>query len=128
MGSRSGIKAGNDNGLAIIAGAVGATILDFLWISNRLPGYNSKLGTVGSTTTGRRVPITMGDYAQLGLSSVLGMYGFMKGGRGSRIPAFSYGMALTQVITKFILPTANIARYVIYDIDDSGNLVPTARR
>jgi hypothetical protein len=123
-----GVRAGNDNFLAMIAGGVAATLLDFFWISNKFTGYNQKIGTVGSTATGRRVPISVADYAQLGFSTLLGTYGFLRAGSGSRIPAFSFGMAVTQVMTKFILPTANVARYIVYDIDDNGNLVTRLNR
>lgn len=122
-----GVKAGNDNGVAIIAGSVAAAILDYFWLSYKGPGYNQPMGYV-SSKAGRKVPITMSDYAQLGFSTILGTYGFMRGGARSRIPAFSFGMAFTQVLTKFILPTANVARYVVFDVDANGNLVPSAGR
>ena len=123
-----GGRAGNDNFLAMIAGGVAAALLDFFWISNKFTGYNQKIGSVSSQSTSRKVPITVADYAQLGFSTVLGTYGFLRGGSGSRIPAFSFGMAFTQVLTKFILPTANVARYIVYDIDDNGNLTTSLRR
>lgn len=119
-------RAGNDNGLAIIAGSVAAAIFDYFWLSYKGPGYNQAIGYV-SSKAGRKVPITLSDYGQMGFSTVLGTYGFMRGGPRSRIPAFAFGMAFTQVLTKFILPASNIARYVVFDVDDSGNLVPSRR-
>ena len=119
-----GGKRGNDNGLAIIAGSVAAAIMDYFWNTTHLYGYNDKIGTI-SSKGGKKVGITAADYAQVGLSTILGMYGFMKGGAGSRIPAFAFGMATAQIITKFVFPTAGVARYIIYDVDAEGRLVPT---
>jgi hypothetical protein len=118
-----GKRAGNDNFVAMIAGGVSAVLLDYMWSSSKLFGYNDAIGYVTSKA-GRKVKVTGADYGQLGLSTVLGAYGFLRGGSGSRIPAFAYGMGITQIITKFVFPAANVPRYVVYDIDPSGALRP----
>jgi hypothetical protein len=119
-----GGRKGNDNFVAMIAGGVAATILDFWWNSSGAPGSNSVIGYVTSKK-GKKVPITTADYAQLGISTLLGLYGFLRAGTGSRIPAFSFGMGATQIITKFIFATSGVPRYIAFDIDAQGRLVPT---
>lgn len=122
-GKRGGTKGGNDNFVAMIAGGVAAVLFDYMWNSSKFYGYNNIIGHV-SSKSGRKVAISAGDYGQLGLTGILGAYGFLRGGAGSRIPAFAYGMGMTQIITKFIFPTSNIPRYIVYDIDQSGALRP----
>jgi hypothetical protein len=107
----------------MIAGGVSAVLLDYMWNSSKFFGYNNVIGHV-SSKSGRKVAITAADYGQLGLGAILGSYGFLRAGSGSRIPAYAFGMGVTQIITKFIFPTSNIPRYIVYDIDPSGALRP----
>lgn len=119
-GPRGGGKKGTDNIISILAGGVGATLLDFA-LNGQL---TQPVGHVQSTK-GKKVVVTMADYLQLGISGALGLYGFTGAGMGSRLPPFAWGMLWTQIITKFIFPSVGVARYLVYDIDSKGRLVKT---
>jgi hypothetical protein len=107
---------GTENMMAIIAGGVAAAIGDFAWNSMALPGYNEPSALKF---------LSMGDVYQMGGASALNAFGFTKG--CSRIAPFGYGALATQVVTKIILPAFDLPRYLIFDIDRKGRLVPEKR-
>jgi hypothetical protein len=107
---------GTENMMAIIAGGVAAAIGDFTWNSVRLPGHD---------TPSALKFLSMGDVYQMGGATALNAFGFTKG--CSRIAPFAYGALATQVLTKIILPAFNLPRYLIFDIDRKGRLVPETR-
>lgn len=104
---------GTENLMAIIAGGVGAAIGDFAWNSMRLPGYD---------TPSHLKFLSMGDVYQMGGTSALGAFSFTKG--CSRMAPLAYGAFFTQVMTKVILPSFGLPRYLVFDIDRKGRLVP----
>lgn len=123
----SGGKAGTDNLLATVAGGVVAVILDFTANSIRIPGFNESVYKITPAKTGgKTVAFTSVDYAQMGLSVALGSYGF-SAGTASRIPAFAWGMLLTQIITKIGFPSLGIPRYLAFEIDSQGRLAPVGK-
>lgn len=107
---------GRENLMAAVAGGVAAVIGDFVWNSVRLPGYNEP--------SALRM-ISMGDVYQMGGAAALTSLGFTKG--CSRMAPFGFGAFLTQVATKVILPAYDLPRYLMFDIDKRGRLVPEAR-
>lgn len=111
-----GRSGGTENMMSAIAGSVGAIIGDFVWNSMRLPGYNepSKLKF-----------LSMGDVYQFGATSTITGLGFSKG--CSRLAPLGYGALATQVLTKIIIPAFGLPRYLLFDIDKKGRLVPEKR-
>ena len=107
---------GRENMLATIAGGVAAVIGDFAWNSLRIPGYDQPSALKF---------LSMGDVYQMGGASILNAFGFSQG--CSRIAPFAYGALATQVLTKVILPAFNQPRYLLFDIDKKGRLVPETR-
>jgi hypothetical protein len=113
MGKKSG---GTENIMSAIAGSVGAVIGDFVWNSMRLPGYAEPSALKF---------LSMGDVYQMGATSALTGFGFSKG--CSRIAPLAYGAFATQVLTKVIIPAFGLPRYLLFDIDKKGRLVPEKR-
>lgn len=113
-GSSGGSRAGNENAYAAVAGSVAGVLGDVIYNSIRLPGYNIQSQIQG---------LSLGDIAQFFGSFLITAYGFSKG--HSRLAPFGFGALSSQVATKIILPSFNVPRYVIYDIDRQGRLVPT---
>jgi len=113
MGKKSG---GTENMFAAIAGGVGAVIGDFVWNSMRLPGYDQPSALKF---------LSMGDVYQFSTASALNAFGYTKG--CSRLAPLASGALFTQVLTKVILPAFNLPRYLIFDIDKKGRLVPEGR-
>ena len=107
---------GRENMLAAISGSVAAIIGDFVWNSMRLPGYDEPSALKF---------ISIGDVYQMGGAATLTSFGFMQG--CSRVSPFGYGAFLTQVATKVIFPAFNLPRYILFDIDKKGRLVPEQR-
>lgn len=106
-------KAGTENMYAIIAGSVGAAIGDFVWNSMRLPGFNEPSALKF---------LSMGDVYQMGGTSTITALGFSQG--CSRLSPLGFGALATQVLTKIIFPAFNLPRYLVFDIDRKGRLVP----
>jgi hypothetical protein len=107
---------GRENMLAAISGGVAAIIGDFVWNSMRLPGFDEPSALKF---------LFMGDVYQMGGSAALTSFGFTKG--CSRMSPFGFGAFLTQVATKVIFPAFDLPRYILFDIDKKGRLVPKQR-
>src|SRR5918992_815467 len=103
MARRGGGK-GNDNLLALGAGAVAAAIVDFAAEQYQIAGGNTPFGP----------GLSMSDVVQMAGTAGLTTYGF-SAGSGSRIPAFGFGAFLTQIMMKVIFPARGIPRYIIFD-------------
>jgi hypothetical protein len=119
-----GSKKGTGNLVTTIAGGVGAIILDVIANSMRFPGFNEAIYKITPVRGGKTAIFTTVDYVQMGLSAVLGSYGF-GAGSGSAIPPFAWGMLLTQIVTKIGLPSMGLPRYLAFDLDAEGRLVPS---
>ena len=104
MARRGGGRAGNDNLLALGAGAVAAAIVDFAAEQYQIQGAQSAFGP----------GLTMSDVLQMAGSAGVTTYGF-SAGSGSRVPAFGFGAFLTQIMMKVIFPARGIPRYIIFD-------------
>lgn len=111
-----GSKGGRENMLSMIAGGVGAAIGDFVWNSMRFPGYNEPSALKF---------LSMGDIYQFGATSGITAMGFSQG--CSRLSPLGFGALATQVMTKIIFPAFNLPRYLVFDIDKRGRLVPETR-
>jgi hypothetical protein len=122
-GGLGGGKAGSDSLIATVAGGVAAVILDFTANSMRIPGFNQPVYKITPARGGKTATFTAVDYGQMGLSVALGSFGFGQGG-SSRLPAFAWGMLLTQIISKIGLPSLGLPRYLAFDLDSEGRLVP----
>jgi len=110
-----GGNSGDDNFIYMLAGMVGAAIYDYFML-----GYLNK--PMAYVVRGsKRTPVTIGDNVQILTSVVLGMHGLSK--RKSRLPAFAFGMAITQIGTKFVFPSFGVKRYLVADVDALGRLV-----
>lgn len=107
---------GTENMMAVIAGGVAAAIGDFAWNSMRLPGYD---------TPSHLKFLSMGDVYQMTGGAAINAFGFTKG--CSRIAPFGFGALATQVMTKVILPSFGLPRYLVFDMDRKGRLVPEVR-
>lgn len=114
----SGGRGSSDGLVSLLAGMVAAAIFDYFMSGN----LTQPMGYVQSVK-GKKVVVTTGDYLQLGVGGLLGIYGFTGAGRSSRLPAFAYGMGITQIVTKFIFPSVGVPRYVFADIDSKGRIV-----
>lgn len=109
-----GNKAGNENAYAAITGSVAGVLGDVIYNSIRLPGYNIQSQIQG---------LSMGDIAQFFGSFLITALGFSKG--HSRLAPFGFGALSSQVATKIILPAFDVPRYIMFDIDRQGRIVPT---
>lgn len=103
--ARRGGRGGNDNLLALGAGAVAAAIVDFAAEQYDIQGAHSQFGP----------GLTMSDVLQMAGSAGVTTYGFASGGGGSRIAPFGFGAFLTQIMMKVIFPARGIPRYIIFD-------------
>ena len=99
-----GGRAGNDNLLALGAGAVAAAIVDFAASQYNIQGAQSTFGP----------GLTNSDVLQMAASAGITMGGFAMGGGGSRVPPFGFGAFLTQIMMKVIFPARGIPRYIIF--------------
>lgn len=113
-GLTSGGRAGNENAMASIGGIVAGVIADFIYTSLRIPGYNQQ--SVISD-------LSIGDLIQMLGGFAITAYGFSQG--NSRIAPFGFGIITSQVATKVIFPALGFDRYLIFDIDSQGRLVPS---
>jgi hypothetical protein len=102
--ARGGRGKGNDNLLALGAGAVAAAIVDFAAEQYQIAGGNTAFGP----------GLSMSDVIQMAATAGVTLYGFTAGG-GSRVPAFGFGGFLTQIMMKVIFPARGIPRYIIFD-------------
>ena len=107
-------KRGNENALVQTAGGVAGILGDVLYNTLRIPGYNAPSAIQG---------LSLGDIVQFLGSYALTAYGFAQG--NSRIAPFGFGAMMSQVATKVIFPAFDLPRYLIFDIDSSGRIVPT---
>jgi len=121
-----GGKKGSDNLIATVAGGIGAVMLDYMAYSVRAPGYKDTIYKITPARGGLVTNFSTLDYIQMGLTTALGSFGFSQGS-GSRIPAFAWGMLLTQIITKIGFPSLGLPRYILFDIDSTGALVPVRK-
>lgn len=114
---------GGDNLLWIAVGSMVAVIVDYAWSSSHFLGWNNVVGSV-SKKGGKSAPITAADWLQMAGTGILGLYGHNEGGANNKISPFSFGAFMTQLITKFGFPTFGQPRYLLFDIDAQGRLVP----
>ena len=115
---------GRDNLLWIAVGSMVAVIADYAWNSTHFFGWNNVVGSV-SKKGGKSAPITAADWLQMAGTGVLGLYGHNEGGANNKIPPFTFGAFMTQLITKFGFPSFGWPRYILFDIDSQGRLVPS---
>ena len=113
MAKRSG---GTENIYASVAGSVAGVLGDVVWNSLRLPGYDQPSALAF---------LSIGDIIQMGGASALTTAGFSMG--CSRLSPFGYGMLFSQVLTKVIFPAFDLPRYIIFDMDKKGRIVPEGR-
>ena len=109
-------SGGTENIYASVAGAVGGVLGDVIWNSIRLPGYNQPSALEF---------LSIGDITQMGAASAITTIGFSQG--CSRLSPFGFGMLFSQVLTKVIFPAFNLPRYIVFDMDKKGRIVPEAR-
>ena len=119
-----GGSKGTSSLITTVAGGIGAIILDVIANSMRFPGFNQAIYKITPVKGGKTAIFTTVDYVQMGLSAALGSYGF-GAGASSPIPPFAWGMLLTQIVTKIGLPSMGLPRYLAFDLDSEGRLVPT---
>lgn len=115
--ARGGKRAGNENNLAMGAGAVAAAIVDFAAEQYNIQGLQSQFGP----------GLSMSDVVQMAGTAGLTLGGFAMGGSSSRIPAFGFGAFLTQIMMKVIFPARGIPRYIIFDKGGRPLDLPGAR-
>ena len=109
-------RQGRENSMAQIAGAVAAIIGDYAYIALRIPWYN---------TPSAIRDFTLGDIVQMGGAGLLTIMGFLQG--NSRLAPFGFGALAAQVATKVVFPSFGYDRYILFDLDSRGRLVPSAR-
>ena len=112
--ARGGGRKGNDNLLALGAGAVAAAIVDFTMSQYGIHGLQGRFGT----------QLDNSDVLQMAGAAGTAFYGFARG--GERVAAFGFGGFVTQIMMKVIFEALNIPRYIIFDKGGVPSL-PTAR-
>lgn len=101
----------------MVFGIVGGIIIDIMWNSLGLPGYNTPLR--GCDT------LTMGDAIQMGTTSGLTFFAFLS--KTPQIPAFTFGLMMGGLFPKVITKAMNLPRYGLFDLDIStGQITPMA--
>lgn len=109
-------RAGRENVMAQVAGAVAAIIGDYAYTALRIPWYN---------TPSQISDLTLGDIVQISGAGLLTIFGFLQG--SSRLAPFGFGALAAQVATKVVFPSFGMDRYILFDIDSKGRLIPSAR-
>ena len=101
----------------MVIGIVGGIIIDMMWNSIGLPGFNAPLR--GCDT------LTMGDAIQMGATSGLTFFAFLS--KTPQIPAFTFGLMMGGLFPKVITKAMNLPRYGLFDLDiATGQITPMA--
>jgi drug/metabolite transporter (DMT)-like permease len=109
----SGVSSSSHNLAVILAGLIGGVMGDALWNTQRLPLYDQKT----------HIPqFVLADVAQLAIYFILLFFGLLNNRKD--LSSFSYGLIVGKSMTTVVLPSFGLPRYIFYDVNESGQLVP----
>lgn len=104
------------NIFVMLAGFFGGVIGDALYNTQRLPGFDNPTGIPA---------IKWADFGQLVLYFFLLFLALINQRRD--LGNFAYGLIVGKSMSTVLLPAVGLPRYIFYDVDASGNLVPVSK-
>lgn len=113
-----GKAAGGTNVIVLMTiGVVGGIIVDMMWNSLGLPGYNVPLTGCDA--------LSLGDAVQIAATGGITFLGFLT--KSKDIPAFTFGLMLGGLFPKVMTKAVGLPRYLLFDIDlTTGGISPVA--